>query len=334
MKMRRVLPYQDVDVLLVMSSDLIRNKSRVKKVIFSCLFIFISFSICCQTDNVNKSNQTSNLIKEQKEIIGILSGEFKLKDGKRITSRWSNKEKTIARSYLKNLIVNIGLEAEEQKYVLPNVNPALDLLLSPFKGTNVYAILPSTTKNEEYVILGAHYDTGCRNCPGAIDDASGVTLAFSVFKRLSLLKRRDKNVVLVLFDQEEEDLVGSRAFAKYLKNEKFNVHSVHTFDMIGTDNDSNREMELELPTKELENVYRIHAKKFNIPIYTIDINSTDHHSFRELSFNAVGVNEAYGKSDTTPYKDTPKDTYDKVNFEYLASSTLFVLSVLTEIISN
>lgn len=314
--------------------DYFKNIKIKEELFFISFFILISLSTFGQTDSITNSNKFSEIIKDQKEIIGSLSGEFKLKDGKRINSRWSNEEKAIARSYLKSLIVKIGIEAIERKYAMPNVNPALDLLLSPFKGTNVYAILPSTTKNKEYVILGAHYDTGCRNCPGAIDDASGVTLAYSIFKRLSVKKRRTKNVILVFFDQEEEDLVGSRAFATYLKKKKFNVHSVHTFDMIGTDEDGNREMELELPTKELENIYRTHAKKFNIPIYTADISSTDHHSFRELGFNAVGVNEAYGKRDTTPYKDTPEDTYEKVNFDYLAYSTLFILSVLTDIISN
>lgn len=269
----------------------------------------------------------------QKEIIGHLSGHSSLNGNPILLSRWTSKERATTRSYLKALIGELGIEAKEHKYTMPNLNPAIDLLLEPFQGANIYAILPATNQSEDYVLLGAHYDTGRPNCPGAIDNATGISLAYSLVKQLSVLKERKKNVLLVFFDQEEEELIGSRAFAKFIKEQGLNIHSVHTFDMIGWDEDGNREIELELPTEYLERVYRKHAEKMNIPVYVTNINSTDHHSFRVLGFNAIGVNEAYGKGDSTPYKDTTKDTFETVNFDYLFSSTLFVFNVIKEIIS-
>ena len=101
--------------------------------------------------------------------------------------------------------------------------------------------------------------------------------------------------------------------------------------MVGWDADGDREMELELPTPELENAYYGVASRLEIPLYVTSINSTDHHSFRQVGFPAIGVNEAYGKRDSSPFKDTPEDTFDTVNFDYLAGSTLFVFEVMKEI---
>ncbi|WP_436514944.1 M28 family metallopeptidase [Ekhidna sp. To15] len=279
------------------------------------------------------NGQTEFLIKEQQQLIGQLSGKFPLSDGSLLESRDTPENRKIARQYLMDKIEAIGLEPKEQSYRMPNINPLIDMIFSPFRGGNVYTIIPSTNQSNEYVVLGAHFDTEL-DCPGAIDNASGSALIYSVGKMLNSLDLRRMNVIIVFFDQEEEELVGSQAFAKYLKAEDLNIHSVHTFDMVGWDGDRNKEMELELPTKALEEAYREKAVEMEIPLYVTSINSTDHHSFRQAGFQAIGINEAYGKRDSSPYKDTPADTYETVNFDYLAGSTLFVFEVIKEIING
>lgn len=277
--------------------------------------------------------QVDPLIREQQQLIGRLSGKFLMEDGTYLKSRDTPENRKIARQYLMAQMKEIGLEPQEHAYRMPNLNPLIDMLFSPFKGANVYATIPASNQNDEYVVLGAHYDTELY-CPGAIDNASGSTLIYSVAKMLNSLSKRGMNVIIVFFDQEEEELVGSRAFAKYLKAENLKIHSVHTFDMVGWDADGNKEIELELPTPSLEEAYTDKASEMGIPLYVTRINSTDHHSFREAGFPAIGINEAYGKRDTTPYKDTPEDVYETVNFEYLAESTRFVFEVIKEIING
>lgn len=281
----------------------------------------------------NVSGQLKSLKVEQQLMIGQLSGEFPLSDGSVLRSRDLPENRQIARQYLMSKIKEMGLEPKLQSYRMPNLNPLIDMLFSPFRGANVYTIIPATNASDEYVVLGAHFDTEL-NCPGAIDNATGSTLIYSVGKMLNSLDVRRMNVIIVFFDQEEEELIGSQAFAKYLKSEELTVHSVHTFDMVGWDEDGNKEMELELPTEALEKVYREKATEMGIPLYVTSINSTDHHSFRQEGFPAIGINEAYGKRDTTPYKDTPDDTYQTVNFEYLAGSSLYVYEVINEIING
>jgi acetylornithine deacetylase/succinyl-diaminopimelate desuccinylase-like protein len=282
--------------------------------------------------HVHSSYGQQTLIDEQKQMIAEFAGAIEW-EGTTLNARSSSEERGLARDYLKDRIRSLGLEPKEDTYLIPNLNPLIDLLFSPFKGANIYTILPATTESDEYVVLGAHFDTEV-GCPGAIDNGSGVALIYSVVKKLQSVQNRSKNIILVFFDQEEEELVGSQAFAKFLKKQKWKIHSVHTFDMVGWDEDGDGEMELELPTPELEKAYYEVASRFEIPLYVTSINSTDHHSFRQVGFPAIGVNEAYGKRDSSPFKDTPEDNYETVNFDYLAKCTLFVSEVIKDIISQ
>ncbi len=292
--------------------------------------ILIFFTLLLQSTYAQK---TLKLEDEQKKIIAELSGHISLKNGKTISSRSTKEERHFTREYLSGIISSIGLKPEYQEYKYPNVNPIVDLLFEPFKGANVYTILPSTSPSDEYIIIGAHFDTE-RNCPGAIDNATGIAIGFGAIKQLAVLDRRNINVILVYFDQEEEDLIGSQAFAQKIKKEKLKIHSVHSIDTMGWDRDNDKAVELELPTDDLKNRYTTAGKKLGIPIYTTKVNSTDHHSFRELGFNSTGLTDELVHGDYAPYKDTPKDTYETVNFEYVTSSTKLIYEVVKELIQK
>lgn len=289
--------------------------------------------IFCLNGRSNKENSFNNktVYKTQKKIIEELSGAVNLEDGTLIQNRSTFKNRIHTRKYLAELIQEIGLKPEIQKYVLPNVNPLIDILFNPFKGANVYTVLPSTIESDEYLILGAHFDTEL-NCPGAIDNATGVALIYQVLAELSTAESRTKNIIVVFFDQEEENLNGSQAFAKYLKKNKLKVHSVHTFDTMGWDKDGDRAVELELPTKALEKAYKTNAAKLEIPLHLSPCNSTDHQSFREVGYQAVGLTDEYYNGDYPPHKDTPKDKFKTVNFDYLQSCTQLVLATVKDII--
>lgn len=245
------------------------------------------------------------LLAEQKQIIAQLSGHLPLDDGTYLRSRSTQEERSRARVYLSDMIHSMGLEAKQQAYTLPNVNPLVDLLFAPFKGANVYTTLPATTASDAYIVIGAHFDSD-RNCPGAIDNATGIVINFGALKKLATLEERQVNVILVYFDQEEEDLIGSQAFAQKLKKEGLKVLSVHTMDTMGWDRDGDRAVELELPTEQLKNIYSSVGEELGIPIYTTHVNSTDHHSFRELGFPAAGLTDELLLAITPPIKTRHK----------------------------
>lgn len=280
-------------------------------------------------------------IEYQKKIVGQLSGKFTLANNTFIKSRWSKDERETTKNYLLELISTLDINPIEHKYISPNLNPAIDLILDPFRGTNIYGILPSTNKSTEYIVLGGHYDSGKRNAPGAIDNATGIALIYSVAKELSKSEFRNKNIIIVFFDQEEEELIGSKAFAKYMKEKKWDIHSIHCFDMVGWDGDKDRAMETFSASKELLETYNSVAAQDSIPIKEIvidpvgyDKNSTDFDAFVPFGFNVIGAGECFYHRDSSPYKDSPKDTFETVDFEYLLSCSNLVENVIKKILTE
>lgn len=277
--------------------------------------------------------QAHELSFTQQDIVAYLSGEKTASNRQKLAARTTAAERRIARLYLQEWMEELQVKAQEQGYRQPNLHPALDFLLAPYIGTNVYGILPAHAESQEYVLLGAHYDSKL-GCPGAVDNATGIALIFGVLQDLVRLEQRRKNVMVVFFDQEEEELIGSTAFVQFLQQEEYEIHSVHTFDMVGWDGDGNGEVELGAPSPILLPFYEKHAKHHNTPVYISRGGSTDYQSFLKAGYQVIGVNEAFSKGDFSPYKDTPKDTYDTVNFHYLKQVTAFVTAVLGDLITS
>ncbi len=294
------------------------------------ILLFGFFNLAAQDSLLAVQNSFKE---EQKILVGALSGATKIDADHQLKGRWTAEERALTRTYLSKWINQIGLKAEEQPYNIPNLNPLLDILIDPYEGTNLYTIVPATVSSDEYIILGAHYDTD-RDCPGANDNASAVALIASVAKRINTLKFRTKNLLIVFFDQEEEELVGSKAFVRFLKSKPFNINTVLTVDQMGWDMDGDRNVELELPTPQLEALFKKMAIPLGITVYSTKVDATDHYSFREAGYVAAGLTEEFVHQDTSPYKDTPKDTYDTLNFEYLASSTYLVYTVMEALVTK
>ena len=310
------------------------------KIVFLSLII-----IACTTEKKDSVLLSEKLpaskIEYQKQIVGQLSGKYTLSNNTVIKSRWTKKERDITKDYLLELVATLGVEPIEHKYTSPNLNPAIDLILNPFKGINIYGILPSTSKSSEYIVLGGHYDSGKRNAPGAIDNATGLALIFSVVKELLKLNVRNKNIIIVFFDQEEEELIGSKAFAKLIKEKQWDIHSIHCFDMVGWDADHDRAMEIYSASEELLKTYKNVASKSNIPIKDIvidpigyDNNSTDFDAFVPFGFHVIGAGECYYHKDSSPYKDSPEDTFETVDFDYLLSCSNLVENIIKTLITE
>lgn len=95
--------------------------------------------------------EMAQVLVQQKEIIGTLSGHQEWSSGVRIENRSSVANRELSKDYLFHLLEKAGFKAEEQVYEMPNLNPLIDLLFNPFQGSNVYSILPATKANADYV---------------------------------------------------------------------------------------------------------------------------------------------------------------------------------------
>lgn len=195
-------------------------------------------------------------------------------------------------------------------------------------GSNVYAQFPSTTGSAQLIVVGAHFDT-VSGSPGADDNASGVAAVLAIARYLRDTPCRGPNVDVVLFDEEEPGLFGSRAFAASLAGTE--VTAVHTVDQVGWDADADRRFELELPTAALEAEYRAAAATLGVPVTVTMTNGTDHQSFRDPGFPAIGLTEGYTTGDTSPYRHTPMDTVADVDYLVVAAQLLGQV-VLTEVV--
>lgn len=99
---------------------------------------------------------------------------------------------------------------------------------------NVVCVKPGTTRPDEYVVMGAHYDTiayPASNAPGADDNASGTV---AVLEAARVLKDMDfeRSIVFIAFSGEEEGLVGSGAWAEDAASAGLDIIGMLNLDMI------------------------------------------------------------------------------------------------------
>jgi acetylornithine deacetylase/succinyl-diaminopimelate desuccinylase-like protein len=270
---------------------------------------------CAATRPPSTEVTTPALIAMQTRIVSTLAGDAEIRPGLKLANRTTPENKVAARTYLANLLTQFGLVAKRQAYSA--------------EGENVYALLSCGRPSAELVVVGAHYDSA-RNSPGANDDATGVAAVAALVEQLVRVTRRTRDVAFVFFDEEERGLRGSRAFAQWLKDEKRPVHSVHTIDQMGWDQDGDRAIELELPYEGARELYAAAAAalKMTIQMHVTTEAGSDHSAFRRLGFNAVGITEEYRNKDTTPFIHRPGDTANTVNFDYLASTTRLFVKVI------
>lgn len=244
----------------------------------------------------------------QEQIVAELSGAAELEPGVTLPDRATPQRRASAATYLATRLEELGLEPQLHDYG---------------EGTNVHAVLPATDDSEQYMVVGAHYDT-VPDSPGANDNATGVALVLALARHLQALPCRSLNTIFVMFDQEEIGLVGSYAYARLLDEQALDVVAVHTIDQMGWDADGDRAVELERADAGLFELYDDASVDLEppVPLTPTQTGFTDHVSFREWGFAAVGLTEEFVSGDTTPHYHLPTDTYDTVSFDYLASTTV------------
>jgi len=226
-------------------------------------------------------------------------------------------ERTAARTYLSSELSSMGWTPERQLY--PN-------------GENVFAKIPATMGSGKTIVVGAHFDT-VSGSPGANDNASGVAVVLAVARYLKDTTCRTSPVIVVFFDQEELGLFGSRAHAMSLSTA--DVLAVHTIDQVAWDSDGDKYFELELPTPALETEWKAAATVVGVTAVTTTSSGTDHKSYRDRGFAAVGLTEEYVGGDTSPFRHTPNDTSESISpyIDYLVLAAKLTGHVILEEVS-
>ncbi len=91
-------------------------------------------------------------------------------------------------------------------------------LFAPFNiveevyATGVNLVLRKNGTSEKHIVLGAHYDT-VPGCPGANDNFSAIAVLYGVAQAFGK-KKLKHGLTLCIFDEEEIDCLGSRAYVQ------------------------------------------------------------------------------------------------------------------------
>ena len=227
--------------------------------------------------------------------------------------RATSTQRATARTYLSQQLTQIGWTPMTQDYA---------------GGQNIYATIPATMGGTgREVIVGAHFDT-VMGSPGANDNASGTVVVLALARYLVDTPCRTAPVTVVLFDQEEPGLFGSRAFAQ--TRLPANVRAVHTVDQVAWDQDGDHRFELESPTATLEAEWKAAAGVVGVPVTKTTTQGTDHEAFRDRGFAAIGLTEEYVGGDTSPYRHTAQDTAATVNADYLVLAAKLTAQVVLD----
>jgi hypothetical protein len=133
-------------------------------------------------------------------------------------------ESVQAQNWLKAQFESYGYTTTLFDFTMPG-GPASD---------NVIATKPGTTYPNEYVVIGAHYDSYSYSglAPGADDDGTGVCGVMEV-ARVMATRDFDRTIIFCAFSGEEYGLYGSAAYASWAANQGMNILGYFNIDMCG-----------------------------------------------------------------------------------------------------
>ena len=263
--------------------------------------------------------------------VTILAGEI----GPRNRQHYANLQK--AAEYIENSIKQAGLSVTRQEIIVG------DKLC-----VNLVTEIRGTTRPEEIVVVGAHYDTEEQSVtPGADDNASGVAGLLALMRRFNN-HRSAKTLRLVAFVNEENpysltDQMGSLAYARQCQRRGENIVSMISLEMLGyynflgqtqlypqplaifypktadfiafTANYASRSL-----THRLIASFRKHTLFSSLGATTLPqiegIGNSDHWAFWQIGVPAVMVTDtAFFRN---PHYHSPSDTPDTLNYAAMA----------------
>ncbi|MFN8473426.1 MAG: M20/M25/M40 family metallo-hydrolase [Anaerolineae bacterium] len=198
---------------------------------------------------------------------------------------------------------------------------------------NVIAELRGVGPDPDLVyIVGAHYDSrasrGCSSsgaAPGADDNASGTAAVLEAARILSQ-QHFAHTLRFVTFAGEEQGLLGSAVYVRYLRSRQERIGGAIIMDMLAWDGNGDGRMRVydqgtgDTASAALAQQVRGAVSQYNsgtTPVASSGLQQSDHASFWSYGYPAVLVIEDY-PSDYTPYLHSVGDTVDTLRFPYMA----------------
>ncbi len=210
---------------------------------------------------------------------------------------------------------------------------------------NVVATFEGTTRPDEFVLIGAHYDS--RNeriqdatgpAPGAVDNASGTAMLIELARLLSKTPV-ERSIRFIAFSGEELGLIGARAYSRLASEQALDIKLMINLDMVGYPMDEAGiaivvDRDQGLRVAENDEGSRYWAEKLTDAAQQEGLKpkygrmyGSDYMPFEGIGVVCIGL---FDGSDKTSFYHSKEDTIDKFNAGYCARATRTALQVIQE----
>lgn len=240
-----------------------------------------------------------------------------------------------AAEYIEGDLVEVGYSVQRQEYEVSGTTCC-----------NLEVEISGTARQDEIIVIGAHYDT-VPGSPGANDNASAVAALLSLARRFAG-SEVERTLRFVSFVNEEApyahtEEMGSWVYARRCREREENVTAMLSLETIGYYNDSPGSQKYPRPiglfypstgnfiafvgntrygklVRQVVGAFR-KSERFPslggaLPEAIADISRSDHWPFWQEGYPALMV------TDTAPFRypyyHKPEDTVNKIDFERLA----------------
>lgn len=255
----------------------------------------------------------------------------------------------------------------------PLLNDAGDWIMNELRGfgyrDTFYHSFKSTIDNEEFelrnivckkkgideklIMVCAHYDCimECKEdsvsrAPGANDNGSGVSAIIEMARVLANEKLRH-SIQFVFFSGEEQGLLGSKSYAKYIKENGMDLYRLVNLDMIGypffapntviieRDNNTNVKHNLlrENDTESIEfgEMMKDMTSAVGLQFHLDSIYDSDYEPFEAKGYVVIGAYDGSADSINNPHYHSSSDIPENIDWDYLTSVTKLVLATVLKI---
>lgn len=214
-----------------------------------------------------------------------------------------------------------------------------DSLIFSATGKNALAIQPGSVYPDKYFILCAHYDDmpNLPIAPAADDDGSGTAAVLEAARVLSQYDF-EYTIIYAIWDEEEQGLVGSNAYADLAQANGDSLMGVINMDAIAWDGDNDSAAMIHtrpigsslVLSDTIQSVNATYNLNLDLTIQNPGATYSDHASFWNSNFGAVLVIEDW-TFDPNPHYHTDQDLVAYFNipyFEKLSKLSLASLATL------
>ncbi len=255
----------------------------------------------------------------------------------------------------------------------PLLNDASDWIMNQFRGSgykdSFYHSFKSTIDDKEFslrniicnkngfdkklIIICAHYDCIMENkadsnsrAPGANDNASGVSAIIEIARVLAN-ENLQHSLQFVLFSGEEQGLLGSKSYVKYIEDNKMDLYRLINLDMIGypffadntviierddnMDLNHNKVRENDLKSIVFGEVMKDLASEVNLKFHLDSIYDSDYEPFESHGHVVIGAYDGSADPKKNPHYHSSSDLPEFKNWNYLTAVTKLVLATVLKI---